>query len=182
MFSMYWTNTSYNQDKMKELFVTTGDKSVKHIEGDVWDERGKTWTIKNGIKRTVSKLDYARKEFSTPLACPNCGKSMKHHLDEKMWAIHKTCFNCVIDMEHAIMKTGKYDEYVKNKIIANAEGFVKDYESYINDYMQESVSNVHVTEDGQIEKWKNADQSQVEEMKVTAIKDLTEKIEDYKNK
>ena len=28
-------------------------------------------------------MDEARKQFSTPLACPTCGKSMKHHLDEK---------------------------------------------------------------------------------------------------
>ena len=30
---------------------------VEHKEGDVWEENGKQWTIKNGIKQTVTKLD-----------------------------------------------------------------------------------------------------------------------------
>ena len=25
-------------------------------EGDIWEERGKKWTIKNGIKQTINKL------------------------------------------------------------------------------------------------------------------------------
>ena len=29
----------------------------EYKEGDVWVEGKKTWTIKNGIKQTVSKLD-----------------------------------------------------------------------------------------------------------------------------
>ena len=33
-------------------------------EGDVWTEGRKTWTIKNGIKQTVSKLDKIRIKFS----------------------------------------------------------------------------------------------------------------------
>ena len=32
-------------------------QSVEHGEGDVWEESGKTWTIKNGIKQTVTKHD-----------------------------------------------------------------------------------------------------------------------------
>ena len=32
-------------------------KEEEHKEGDVWTEGKKTWTIKNGIKQTVSKLE-----------------------------------------------------------------------------------------------------------------------------
>ena len=32
-------------------------KDEVHKEGDVWIEDGKKWTIKNGIKQTVTKLD-----------------------------------------------------------------------------------------------------------------------------
>ena len=52
-------------------------KQVEHKEGDVWTENKKTWTIKNGIKQTVSKLDSIKKEVFMPLCCPNCGKVMK---------------------------------------------------------------------------------------------------------
>ena len=35
--------------------------SVDHIEGDIWEESGKKWTIRNGIKQTVTKLDEIKK-------------------------------------------------------------------------------------------------------------------------
>ena len=36
-------------------------KVEDHKEGDVWTENRKTWTIKNGIKQTISKLDKIKK-------------------------------------------------------------------------------------------------------------------------
>ena len=165
---------------MENLHVTIGEKHVKHIEGDVWTEGGKLWTIKNGIKRTVSKMDEARKQFSTPLACPKCNGSMKHYLDEKMWAIHKTCFNCVIDADHEIQKAGKWAEYEKAKIMANADSFVKDLISYMEDYNQEGVAKAHVTENGQVEKWRDADQTEIKKITDSVIEDITKKVEDYK--
>lgn len=166
---------------MKNLFVTSDEKYVKRSEGDVWEENGKSWTIKNGIKRTISKMDHARKEFSTPLACPKCGSSMNHHLDEKMWAIHKTCFNCVIDMEHEIMKAGKWEEYERGKILANANGFVKDLEDYVKEFVQDQTTKANVTEDGLIEKWKEADQNYLTEIGDGVIKQIKQNIENYKS-
>jgi acetyl-CoA carboxylase beta subunit len=49
-------------------------KTEDYKEGDIWTEGRKTWTIKNGIKQTVSKLDVVKKEVHIPLCCPNCGK------------------------------------------------------------------------------------------------------------
>ena len=36
-------------------------------EGEVWEEDERTWTIKNGIKQTISKLQEARNLGKTPL-------------------------------------------------------------------------------------------------------------------
>lgn len=166
---------------MKTTYVTTGAKPIKRVEGDIWEERGKTWTIKNGVKRTVSKMDHARKQFATPFTCPNCGSTMKHHLDEKMWTIHKLCFNCVIDMEHEVMKAGKWEEYEKGKIVANANGYLKDLQDYLQDYLKESVAQAHVTEDGLIEGWSDASQTHLKQVSDTVIQDITKKVEDYKN-
>ena len=93
-----------------------------HIEGDIWESEGRTWTIKEGIKQNITKLDKAKKAYSMPLFCPNCGKVMKHRNDKTFYNIHKKCFNCVIDMEHQLKKEGKLEEYqikIKNNEIDN---------------------------------------------------------------
>lgn len=167
---------------MSELHVTITGKRVKRLEGDVWEEGGKTWTIKNGLKRTVTKMDQARKHFLTPLACPKCQGSMKHHLDEKMWAIHRLCFNCTIDMEHEIVKVGKWAEYEKTKMLANAQSFLKDVTSFFEEYSKETMSNSHVTEDGVIEKWKDVGEKQITNIGNTVIDNITKTIEIYKEK
>ena len=43
------------QKKVHEKTVTSvgyTKAEEHHVEGDVWEENGKTWTIKSGIKRT----------------------------------------------------------------------------------------------------------------------------------
>ena len=42
-------------------------KTKEYKEGDIWTENKKTWTIKNGIKQTISKLDKIKKEIFLPL-------------------------------------------------------------------------------------------------------------------
>ncbi len=44
---------------------------IEHNEGDVWEENGKKWTIKNGIKQTVTRFDELKKVLNLPLTCPN---------------------------------------------------------------------------------------------------------------
>lgn len=161
---------------MNNIHVTTSPKFTKHSEGDIWEESGKIWTIKNGIKKTVTKMDQARKEFLVPLSCPKCGGSMKHHLDDKMWAIHKSCFPCVVEAEHQIRKQGNWDEYEKAKVLANATGFVKDLEQFFQDYLKESVSKATVTEDGIVEKWQQTNTTYLEEITNKGLQDVKDKI------
>ena len=42
--------------------VGTGYQKAKEFynEGDVWEEDGRTWTIKNGLKQNLTKLDKAK--------------------------------------------------------------------------------------------------------------------------
>ncbi len=39
---------------------------TEHKEGDVWEENGKKWTIKNGIKQTVTRFDELKKVINLP--------------------------------------------------------------------------------------------------------------------
>ena len=127
-------------------------KIEEYKEGDVWTEGRKTWTIKNGIKQTVSKLDTIKKEVFMPLSCPCCGKIMKKRLDKPNYKIHKKCHDCVIEFEHKLRYTGKYDDYIKRLETKNSLNIVDEMESYLLDAINTSNSG-YVSEDGVVEKW-----------------------------
>ena len=127
-------------------------KIKEYKEGDVWTEGKKTWTIKNGIKQTVSKLDTIKKEVFMPLSCPCCGKIMKKRLDKPNYKIHKKCHDCVVEFEHKLKIKGEYNKYKKNLIAKNSLDIVNEIESYLLDAINTSNSSF-VSEDGVIEKW-----------------------------
>ena len=62
-------------------------ETKEYKEGDIWTEGKKTWTIKNGIKQTVSKLDKIKEQVFTPLCCPKCNRVMKHHLHKSSYIV-----------------------------------------------------------------------------------------------
>ena len=127
---------------------------IEHNEGDVWEENGKKWTIKNGLKQTVTRFDELKKILNLPLTCPNCGKSMKSHsLNKKMWSIHKKCFDCVILHETELKRQGKFEEYAKNLISGGVKQYIKDLEDALIDFNSE-VDEQFVTEQGDTETWK----------------------------
>ena len=127
-------------------------KNKQYKEGDIWTEGQKTWTIKNGIKQTVSKLDAIKKEIFMPLNCPKCKKVMKKRLDKPNYRIHKKCHDCVIKFEHKLKIKKKYDVYKKNLVSKNSLNLVNEMEAYLLDAINTSNSQ-YVSEDGIIEKW-----------------------------
>tara|TARA_R110001632_G_scaffold144625_1_gene261183 strand:+ start:467 stop:1060 length:594 start_codon:yes stop_codon:yes gene_type:complete len=128
-------------------------KQEDHKEGDVWVENKKTWTIKNGIKQTISKLDIIKKEVFMPLCCPECNNVMKKRLDKPNYNIHKKCFDCVVDFEHKLKIKGEYNDYIKKLKAKNSLDIVDEMESYLLDAINTSNSNF-VSEDGVVERWK----------------------------
>ena len=128
-------------------------KTEDYKEGDIWTEGRKTWTIKNGIKQTVSKLDVVKKEVHIPLCCPNCGKVMKKRLDKPNYKIHKKCFDCVIDFEGRLKHVpGRYEKYIKELELKNKLTSLDKIEDMLLDIANTSNSGF-VSEDGVIEKW-----------------------------
>lgn len=142
-----------NKDFTAKTKLQTGyqRKYEKHVEGDIWDESGKTWTIKNGIKQNVTKLDSAKQAMKIPLACPKCGGSMKHHLAKKMYKIHGFCFDCTLEYEATLRKAGLYKKYEANMINGNMDAFGKDLEAWVGEYVE--YNPTFVTEQGDIEDW-----------------------------
>ena len=128
-------------------------KEIKEYkEGDVWVEGRKTWTIKNGIKQTISKLDKIKKEVFMPLCCPECGNVMKKRLDKPHYRINKKCYDCVIDFEGKLRVRGEYDNYIKNLKGKNSIDILNELESTLLDAINTSNEGF-VSEDGVVEKW-----------------------------
>jgi hypothetical protein len=133
-----------------QIGYSTKQKDYK--EGDVWTEGRKTWTIKNGIKQTISKLDKIKKEVFMPLCCPECGNVMKKRLDKPHYRINKKCYDCVIDFEGKLIVRGEYEDY-KNKLKGkNSIDILNELESTLLSAVNVSNSNF-VSEDGVVEKW-----------------------------
>jgi len=158
-----------NKDFTSGVKVQTGYRktSKRYKEGDIWEEGGKQWTIKNGIRQNITKLDDAKKALRMPLRCPKCNGSMEHWLAKKMYKIHGFCFDpCVVEYEDSLKQAGLYEEYEKKMIHGNAKEFVDDIERWILDSVNDS--HTFVTEAGDVEDWGGMNK----ETKAKILKDL----------
>ena len=127
------------------------NKQEFYNEGDVWESDGRTWTIKNGIKQNITKLDKAKKEYNMPLFCPECSKLMKR-VDKPYYNIHKYCLDCHARAEDKLKAEGKYQKHynkINNEII---DSRIEEYKQYIQERIHESNSSF-VSEDGDVENW-----------------------------
>ena len=143
-----------NKDFTSNTKSQTGYKksSKRYKEGEIWEENGKTWTIKNGVKQNITKLDSAKKAVRVPLTCPKCGGTMKHHLAKKMYKIHGFCFDpCTVEMEADLRKAGLYEQYEKRLMQGNMKAFANDIEQWATDLI--NTTDSFVTEAGDIEDW-----------------------------
>lgn len=152
---------------------------IERKEGDIWEENGKQWTIKNGIKQTITKLDTVRKQVTLPLMCPKCKNSMVNRLDKIMYPIHNMCFDCVIDYETELKRLGKFEEYQSN---INKQGLRVHLQEMENILLELSLNNdgeSYITEDGDIESWTN--NNSFKEMLVKDMQEYVQKIKDTLN-
>lgn len=120
-------------------------------EGDIWEVDGRTWTIKNGIKQNITKLDNAKKTHIMPLFCPKCGKLMKR-VDKPYYQIHGYCLDCHAKFEDKLKREDKYKDHynkINDKIIDKR---INEFEQYVEDKLKEGNSSF-ISEDGDIEKW-----------------------------
>lgn len=164
---------SGNANSATGIQVGYSKQSQDYQEGDVWEENDKTWTIKNGIKQTVTKHDKLRQLTVLPLACPNCNKPFKSdNINKKMWTIHHMCFDCVIEMEAKIKLEGKWDEYEKGMLNSNKNAMVNDFERAFEEFT--NVKNdSYITEQGDIETWSGG---KINEEEIKQVKEYIKKL------
>lgn len=147
---------------------------IERKEGDVWEENNKTWTVKNGIKMTVTKLDLVKKALQMPLVCPSCKKAMnKGRLDKHMYSVHGKCSDCVIAYETELKRLGKFEEYQRNIIKQGVAYHIKEIEDALLELALNSPEESFITEAGDIESWKG---------KGINKQEITEGLQDYLQK
>jgi ElaB/YqjD/DUF883 family membrane-anchored ribosome-binding protein len=185
------------QTKKTVGFSDAGAKAKQaehHDVGDVWEEtdsNGNVYVLEQheGFRIRKSKNSEIFQNVRDELrSFPNCRKDTctcagTHHLDKKMQKIHGMCFDCVIEMEHELKKSGKYKEYEQHKIRENALAWLRDAERDVEmlkqayTQAQEFVSN----SDGYVETWtakmtpeefENTIQKQFEEFKIKFLANL----------
>jgi hypothetical protein len=136
------TNSSVGFTKAEEF----------HNEGDIWESDGRTWTIKDGIKQNITKLDKAKKAHNMPLFCPKCKKVMKKRNDKTFYNIHKMCFDCVIEFESKLRREGKWEEYQRNIKNNEIDNRIAEFKLYIKEKLEEG-NDSFVSESGEVERW-----------------------------
>lgn len=149
----------------------------EHVEGQEWEEDGKKWIIKSGIKQTVTKYDSLKKYGQYPLTCPCCQKHFKlHELNKKMYNIHKKCLDCVIEMETKLKLEGKFEEYEKKMMNLNFKSHLTEFELALDNYAN-STNEEFITEQGVRENWVGGgvDREYIKEMK-KQIREAKEKL------
>ena len=154
--------------------------NTKRKEGEVWEEKGKTWTIKNGVRQNITKLDSLRKVVRTPLCCPRCGNRMIKKLDKKIYKLRKICFDCNLTDEHRMRLEGTYDQYERDTINKKLDTVLQNAKDYFDKFI-EDVDKDYITESGLKEDWSGGlNKEQYRKLADIEIEKLKEKIENFR--
>jgi len=121
-------------------------------EGDIWEQDGRKWTIKDGIKQNITKLDRAKKAHLRPLLCPKCNKIMNKGADPGYYNQFGHCFKCFKVFESTMKYNGLWDEFEKRTINGNIDAFIKWYKELVNETLNQTNAGF-VTEAGDVENW-----------------------------
>ena len=121
-------------------------------EGDIWTENGRQWTIKDGIKQNITRLDKA-KDAVMPLFCPSCGNVMKKRLDPPTYKVFRRCYDCQAKFEMKLQHKGLFEDWKKELDNAAIIELQQYYQDWLTDSLNESNSSF-ISEAGEVQNWK----------------------------
>jgi hypothetical protein len=143
-----------------------------HSEGDIWESQdGRLWTIKDGVKQNITKLDEAKKAVTIPLFCPSCNLLMKKHLDKRFFIQFKRCLDCQVNFETELKLEGLWEQYNDVFIGDNVDNLIKEFEIWFEEELNASNES-YITEAGDIETWVGSAKQKMLENKEETIKFL----------
>ena len=129
----------------------SGETQEDHKEGDVWEERGKTWTIRDGIKENVTKLD-SFKKAAVPLFCPKCKQVMDKQLDPFYFKSYGECLDCRATTETQMKIAGTWDDYRIETFNAEIDKQIEEYKGWFENVLNDKA-NSFISEHGEVQKW-----------------------------
>ena len=142
-----------------------------HKEGDIWETDGRKWTIKDGIKQNITKLDEAKKAINMPLFCPSCNTLMKKHADKRFYLQFKRCLTCQVDFEAELKLEGLWEEYNNVFINDNIDNTINEFEVWFEESLNSSNEDF-ITEAGDVESWVGSNKAKMLENKEETLKFL----------
>ena len=146
-------------------------KRVERKEGEVWEEDGRKWELKGGVKQNISKLQELRKVNTFPIFCPKCKKKMDEKYDKPLYKIHQHCFECQLQFEKELKLSGKYEEYKNQVHNSEIDGMIGKYEDWVEDLINGS-NDGFVTEQGDVERWSKTNYKQILSQKDQVLETL----------
>lgn len=157
----------------EKTLVSSGyiKQTVERKEGEVWEEDGRKWTIKNGVKQNISKMQEIRKMGTFPVFCPKCKKKMSDRYDKPIYNVNRHCFDCQLKFESKLKLEGKFTQYQKTIHNSEIDGLINNYEVWVDDLINGTNAGF-VTEQGDIEKWSKSNFDQIVKQKEEAIEAL----------
>ena len=106
-----------NIEKIKSMInrvhtpkVQTGYKQksiTQRSEGEIWEERGKKWTLKEGKRQQITKVPGRGWD-----KCTGCDKLILKKRDQDTFNRMNRCYSCQINFEVDLKATGKWKDWV----------------------------------------------------------------------
>ena len=128
-----------------------GEIQEEHKEGDIWTFQGRTWTIKDGIKENVTKLDKFKK-VAVPLFCPNCKQVMDKQLDPFYFKAYGECVDCRSTTETQMKLNGTWEDYTNKMFNDEIDHQIQEHKSYFESVLSDGNEG-YVSENGEVQKW-----------------------------
>jgi uncharacterized protein CbrC (UPF0167 family) len=130
------------------------EKNIKREENEIWEENGKTWTISNGIKKSIPKLSKFKQDATMPLTCPKCNEHLSRESDyvKHLFKLTHKCPKCVAKEESQLKLEGKFNEYAKQMYAKNHLDIVDEAEKGFDDFIKHGFDKF-MSELGETESW-----------------------------
>jgi hypothetical protein len=129
----------------------SGETQEEHKEGDIWEQGGKTWTIRGGIKENITKLDKFKKS-AVPLFCPDCKQIMDKQLDPFYYKSYGECLDCRTVTETQMKISGEWQSHIDKTFNAEIDHQIQEYKSYFESVLSDGKEG-YVSENGEVQKW-----------------------------